>query len=601
MSTSSHRPEIQALRAIAVLLVVVFHVWPAVLRGGFVGVDVFFVISGFLITAQLLREVGETGRVSLPRFWARRARRLLPAALVTLLACAIATILVVPRLYWEQFLTEIGASTAYVQNWQLAHDAVDYMARGQRASPVQHFWSLSVEEQFYLLWPVLILGAAWLVGRRMRLRRGAVFALLAAVTAGSLAYSLLETARTPDAAYFVTPTRAWEFGLGGLLAFAGVASRLPEGVRAVLSWAGLGAIVAAAVTYDAATPFPGSAALLPVLGAVAVIAAGAPAPRWSPTPVLRQRPVQFLGDISYSVYLWHWPLLVLLPFVLSVEGTGLRLAAVALTIPLAWMTKIAVEDPVRRARVLSGARPRRTLAFAAPATAAVLAVVAVAGLQQQGAVERAQEAASAFAAQHHPCFGAAANDPARPCDNPALRHRVVPSPIARQEDDNVPCDDIRRDSTVSACEFGVPQDEARRTVAIIGDSHAAHWRPAFEVVARARRWHAMTITRTSCPFSAAVKDLRGRARDRCRQWNHELPRWLAAHPRIDTVFVAGVAGGKLDVSSGESAFQAQVDGYRRAWESLPPSVEHIVVLRDTPRFRRSTFECIDQAIASDRR
>jgi hypothetical protein len=265
------------------------------------------------------------------------------------------------------------------------------------------------------------------------------------------------------------------------------------------------------------------------------------------------------------------------------------------------MTKIAVEDPVRRAPARAGARPRRTLAFAVPATAAVLAVVAVAGVQQQGAVERAQQAASAFAAQHHPCFGAAANDPARPCDNPALRHRVVPSPIARQEDDNVPCDDIRRDSTVSACEFGVPQDEAKRTVAIVGDSHAAHWRPAFEVVARARHWHAMTITRTSCPFSAAVKDLRGRARDRCRQWNRELPRWLADHPRIDTVFVAGVAGGKLDVSSGESAFQAQVDGYRRAWESLPPTVEHLVVLRDTPRFRRSTFECIDQAIASDRR
>ena len=600
MSTSSHRPEIQALRAIAVALVVVFHVWPAVLRGGFVGVDVFFVISGFLITTQLLREVDRSGRVSLAGFWARRARRLLPAALVTLLATAVATIVFVPRLYWEQFLTEIGASTAYVQNWQLAHDAVDYMARGERASPVQHFWSLSVEEQFYLVWPLLILAAALLVGRG-RGKRVAIFTALGAVTVASLAYSLIETARTPDAAYFVTPTRAWEFGLGGLLAFLGVASRLPEGARAVLSWGGIAAILAAAIGFDAATPFPGSAALLPVLGAVAVIAAGAPTPRWSPTPLLERRPVQFLGDISYSVYLWHWPLIVLLPFMLAVEGTALRIAAIAITIPLAWMTKIAVEDPVRRAPALTAARPRRTLGLAAPATAAVLAVVAVASLQQQDAVQSAQQASQEFLAENHRCFGAAANDPRRPCENPELRRKVVPSPIAREEDENVPCDDIERDGTISVCEFGVPQDRAKRTVAIVGDSHAAHWRPAFEVVARRRGWRAMTITRTSCPFSKATKDLRGRARSRCIQWNRELPRWFAEHSEVDTLFVAGIAGGKLDVSSGESSFQAQVDGYREAWTSLPASVRHIVVLRDTPRFRQSTFECIDDAIASEKR
>jgi hypothetical protein len=154
---------------------------------------------------------------------------------------------------------------------------------------------------------------------------------------------------------------------------------------------------------------------------------------------------------------------------------------------------------------------------------------------------------------------------------------------------------------VSACEFGVAPRDARRTVAIVGDSHAAHWRPAFEVVARARKWHAMTVTRTSCAFSKAIKDLRGRARSRCIQWTRELPRWFAEHPKVDTVFVAGVAGGKLDLAHGQDAFTAQVDGYREAWRSLPASVKHIVVLRDTPRFRRSTFECIDNAIAADRR
>ena len=158
---SEIRPEIQALRALAVVTVVAYHVWASAMPGGFVGVDVFFAISGFLITAHLLREVEASGRIKLWAFWARRARRLLPAALLTLLLCALGTILLVPEVYWQQFLHEIGASAAYVQNWQLAGDAVDYLNADNRPSPVQHFWSLSAEEQFYVVWPLLILlGAA---------------------------------------------------------------------------------------------------------------------------------------------------------------------------------------------------------------------------------------------------------------------------------------------------------------------------------------------------------------------------------------------------------------------------------------------------------
>ncbi|MDQ5808759.1 MAG: acyltransferase, partial [Actinomycetota bacterium] len=205
------RSEIQALRGIAVLLVVVFHLWPSALPGGFVGVDVFFVISGFLITGQLVREVDRTGRVSLAGFWARRARRILPAALVVLAACALLTKAAVPETQWDQFFGEIVASAAYVENWHLAEAAVDYQAADDAPSPVRHFWSLSVEEQFYLVWPLLIV-AALLAGRRW------IPWTLGAVTAASFAWSLHETAADPAAAYFVTPTRAWEFGVGGLLA-----------------------------------------------------------------------------------------------------------------------------------------------------------------------------------------------------------------------------------------------------------------------------------------------------------------------------------------------------------------------------------------------
>ena len=171
------RPEIQALRAAAVLLVVVAHLWPSLLPGGYVGVDVFFAISGFLITSLLLREIDRTGQLSLSAFWARRARQILPAALVTLLFCAIATIVFVPLTYWQQFLNELRASTAYVQNWQLAESAVDYFAADNGPSPVQHFWSLSAEEQFYVVWPVLLLLAVGLTRKRsVRVRRNATSA-----------------------------------------------------------------------------------------------------------------------------------------------------------------------------------------------------------------------------------------------------------------------------------------------------------------------------------------------------------------------------------------------------------------------------------------
>src|SRR5918997_4806937 len=392
---SGVRPEIQALRAIAVLTVVLYHVWPEAMPGGFVGVDVFFAISGFLITAHLVREVDRTGTLSLWQFWARRARRLLPAALLTLFVCAVATIALVPQLYWQQFLTEIGTSTAYVQNWQLASDAVDYLGADNRPSPVQHFWSLSAEEQFYVLWPLLIIVAAWTARRRL-----AIAGVLLTVTGLSLWYSISETAANPAAAYFVTPTRAWEFGAGGLLALIGTRARLPDGVRALLSWAGLGAVAYAAAAYGTETAFPGSAAVVPIVGTLAVIHAGMPAARWAPSRILAIRPAQFLGDISYSVYLWHWPLLVFAPFVFANPGlTETRIAVPLLTILLAWITKVLVEDPVRRS--------------------ALLAAVLVGGTSHVEAQIHEAERAQVNLVAHEPdCFGAAASNPRKPCENP---------------------------------------------------------------------------------------------------------------------------------------------------------------------------------------
>lgn len=380
-SSRTTRSEIQALRAVAVLAVVIYHIWPDALPGGFVGVDIFFVISGFLITSHLLREVARDGSVTLRQFWARRIRRLLPAAFVVIAFCLAAMFVLLPWGEWKQTLKEVLASVFYVENWVLAADSVDYLAAENSASLVQHYWSLSVEEQFYILWPVLILGALW-VGRRIRsvTLQQAIGGALLLVFVGSLALSVWWTATSPASAYFATFARAWEFAAGGLLAFlpakiAGPArTRAGSAMHMLASWGGLAAIAFAVMTFNGATPFPSYTALLPVLGTVAVIWAAESSSAWSPTHLGRSGPIQWVGDVSYSLYLWHWPLVVLYPIVRGQPiGPKGGAALLVICLALAWLTKRYVEDPFRTSAAWK--QPRRTYGAAVVGMAAVSVVV----------------------------------------------------------------------------------------------------------------------------------------------------------------------------------------------------------------------------------
>jgi peptidoglycan/LPS O-acetylase OafA/YrhL len=591
--TRLFRPEIQALRGIAVAVVVVCHLWPSVLPGGFVGVDVFFAISGFLITSHLVREIERTGRISLAAFWARRARRLLPAALTVLLACALATLAIVPETHWPQFLAEVRASAAYVQNWQLASSAVDYFAAADGPSPVQHYWSLSAEEQFYLVWPVLLSAVAFVAPRR--LRRRALGGLMWALAAASLAYSIQRTAADPAAAYFVTPTRGWEFAAGGLLALLGPSYDRRPALRSVASWLGLAAIALAAALYSAATPFPGVAAALPVAGALAVI--------WAGRPVLTLAPLRFLGDISYSLYLWHWPLLVLATFATGhAVNTTTTLTVLMLSILAAWLTKLFIEDPVRTGPLLTLRRARWTFATVGAGTALVLAVSASGSVRLQEQVRQAERVSQHLLATQPACFGAAARDPEqRQCTNPKLRLAVVPSPIEAHKQHNAPCPLIERNGRLYVCGFGTPRAKATATVALVGDSHAAHWRAAMEVVARAEHWTGVSISHTGCPLSKATKNLAEPARAQCVQWNRQVLQWFVRHPEVSTVFVSEISGGAGVIAPGKNQLAAQRAGYVAAWRALPPSVKRIVVLHDTPKALGDTDTCVQQAIARHRR
>ncbi|MEA2312431.1 MAG: hypothetical protein QOE28_2399 [Solirubrobacteraceae bacterium] len=581
------RPEIQALRALAVTLVVGHHLWPGAIPGGFAGVDVFFAISGYVITAQLLRELDRSGRVSLRRFWARRARRILPAALVVLLAAVVATLALVPQLYWAQFLAEIRASATYVQNWHLAASSVDYFAAGDGPSPVQHFWSLSAEEQFYLAWPVLLGAVALAAGWRRR--TGAL--AMGGLTVASFAYGLRLTAHNPSLAYFLTPGRAWEFGLGGLLALRAPSATPSRGLSVI----GLGAIAVAAGAYSPSTAFPGAAALLPVLGALAVIAAG------HASRPLAAAPVQRLGDLSYSVYLWHWPLLVLAPFVVAAPSRpSIKVAIVMLTLLLAWLSKTFVEDPLRGRASRRGARI--ALPFAGVATVAVLAACSAGAGELRTAIHRAELASSHLLASRPPCFGAAARGP-RPCDNPRLRLAVVPTPLQARDRRNAPCRLIGMRDLLYVCSFGAPRSRATRTIALIGDSHASHWRAALDPVARARGWYGISLTHSGCPFNAAIamKALREPARSQCQRWNREVAAWLRAHREVTTVFVSAISGSSWVPAHGRSAFETAVAGFAAAWRALPPTVRQVVVIRDTPKASSNTAPCVMRAIAEHRR
>ena len=599
------RREVQALRAIAVSAVVLYHLWPWMLPGGYAGVDIFFVISGFLITAHLVREADRTGRVNLPEFWARRARRLLPASLLVLAASALGTLLVVPTALWQQFLREIGASALYVLNWVLASDSVDYLAADNLASPVQHYWSLSAEEQFYLVWPLLVVLSFAIAARLARGRSHAVLAIvLGVVTAASLVYSIVLTATDPSPAYFVTPARAWEFGLGGLLAlvpgrFAPREADAPERAPAIVSWLGLAAIVTTVVVYQPDTPFPGVAALLPALGTVAVIWAGTPR-GFSPSRVFSLRPVQWLGDISYSLYLWHWPLVVLVPFaVLHELVRNEKLVLLAVAILLGWLTKIAVEDPARRMRWLVQSRARVTLGLTGAAMVVVIASTSFGYIQLENRFNAANDEATAIAAEQPTCFGANAYAPTSPdpCVNEKLTGRIFPDIAAGQRDgvlpDNMRCRSPSADFGLSKCEFGVPADEASLSIALIGDSHAEHWVPAVDRMADARSWHVDTYFKGGCPFSAVlrVEDL-DKTDGACKWWNERVLIKLQKGD-YDVVLTTQSTGHEFQKKPGETDMEAASRGLIEQWTKVEATTgARVVAIRDNPKMQFNPSVCL---------
>ena len=591
---SGYQSEIQGLRAVAVLLVVLFHLWPSLFPGGYIGVDVFFVISGYLITGHLYREVSTTGTLSLRRFWARRIRRLLPAALLVLTVSAVATVLFLPATIWTQTARQIAASALYVQNWALAADAIDYMAHDDMPTLAQHFWSLSVEEQFYVFWPLLILGLAVLTGRstsrRTTTTRTTLLLGLGVTGVLSLVWSVVATADNQATAYFATPTRVWEFVAGGLVAVAAGSGIRSHKVPGVLGWLGLLAIVVAALVFTGRSSFPGWIALLPVLGTVAVIVHGATTSRFTAARWLSLRPMTFIGDISYSVYLWHWPLIIVIPYLTGVDLRTLdKIGILGATVLLAWLSKILVEDPLRSRPILV-VMPWRSYAFAVLGMAVVVGVSVVITDE----INRRAEAASLAGDTIGQCSGPEALDPTNECESVAGSGPLVPPPeVVMLQNSRPPyrgCQQSILPADLRECSIGSRDPRPERVVAIVGDSHATHWFAAFDQLGRERNWKVLTYVKASCPATTARRVLPDEQTEEaalsCRAWGSDVRRTIAADKRISYVFAAAYSSAYRYAEDPDRPLDdPRIDGFQEVWASWTSREKEVFVIRDVPPTR----------------
>jgi len=366
------RPDVEGLRAVAVVLVVLFHAGVSWLRGGYTGVDVFFVISGFLITGLLLREHEQRGRISLSGFYARRARRILPAAMLVIIATVVASYYIQNFIQYAKVAQDGRWTALFAGNIHFGTESAGYFQQSAAPSPLEHYWTLAVEEQFYVVWPALVL----LVGavlKRVPLR-WRVTAVATCATVASFTWSLIQTHSSPTWAYFSPFTRGWELGIGAIAAaLVPQFTRLPRVIGALLAYAGLGAIVAGALWFTSSTPFPGTAALLPVLGAAAVVVGGAAG--LGAGKLLGLRPVRSIGRVSFGWYLLHFPPMIILTGALWTHPLPVHenLVIAVATLAGAYLLYAVVERPIRRS-VFLGYRPWLSIAMGVALFAAAFLV-----------------------------------------------------------------------------------------------------------------------------------------------------------------------------------------------------------------------------------
>jgi len=580
------RPDIEGLRAVAVIAVLLFHTGVPGFRGGFIGVDVFYVISGFLITGLLRRELLRTGSIDLVRFYSRRARRLLPAALVVIAVTVAVSALVLSRIRFAEVATDGAAAALYVANYRFALEGLDYLT-DTTISPLLHYWSLAVEEQFYLFWPVLILLSAKLLTMR---RIGWV---IAGIGIASFVLSVALTHVAAPLAFYSLPTRAWELALGALLAVAPepLSRRVPQWAYRAAGWVGLGLIVVSAVMVDPELGYPDLVAAVPTLGAALVIGAGVVgggAARWLDTPIPR-----WLGRISYSLYLWHWPILILIPIAIGMDGLAVRIPLALAAVAVAHLSTRWIEQPFR----LHGESKRSPIVpLVATGVASVLLAAAAFGagmvLRPRSQPPVTLEQVAADVQNPEPVLASPrVSGPIPPELRNGLAWAAKDVPPSRRDD----CQVDRLGTEPIPCLYG--SETSDTTVVLLGDSHAGQWLSAMTDVVSERGWRLVSHLKSACPplATSVWSEALHRTYDECAVWLDRAINQMAADPP-DLIVVAGARHYALVDEGGRYRFAQHQEQWHEALAATLARLRQItpavVLLADTPRNDASPIDCL---------
>jgi peptidoglycan/LPS O-acetylase OafA/YrhL len=597
------RGDIQGLRGVAVGLVLLFHASIPGFKGGFVGVDIFFVISGYLITGNLLREINSTGRIRFREFYARRIRRLLPASFLVLIITLIASAIWLPPLLLPGLATDISSAGLYISNFDFAARATDYFSVTTIPSPVLHFWSLGVEEQFYLFWPLMMALAT------IRKKNSTVKILLLAlvVFASSLLFTLWLLPRNQPWAFFSIPTRAWELILGALLAtISQRLSRSPIYVANIAGWAGLLLVLYSGLFLNDPLRFPGAPALFPTVGAFLLLAAGAAGTSNFASKILSTKSLQQLGKISYSLYLWHWPVLVI-PQIVEGKALGIveRVLLVFLSIFLAVLTERYVERPFRNGFVLS-LKPLRGIGFAA---VSALLIVGLAFGVDYGATSDLRNKHVVTSASDQRNFMDELLDPNSPDSLAIIRPATVDFPVPANLQPNLLnavadrpityADRCHTQENLKAstkpCIYG--DTTSTTTVVLFGDSHALSWFPALNQVAKEKKWKLLSLTMSACspadvpawnPSTASLMQ-------NCPIWRQaSIKKIIAAHPFM---ILLASSGGFETLDHGKVATSQEkavifTTGMKRTVAQLKNSGAQVVMMSDTPALAQDPLVCL---------
>ena len=581
-----YRADLEGLRAVAVLLVLLYHTHIVGFEGGYVGVDVFFVLSGFFITGVIDRELRRTGGFRLINFYARRARRLLPAAALVLFVTLVASFLVLPSTRIRGASVDIASAGFYVSNIRFGIQANDYFQVAATPSPVLHFWSLSLEEQFYIFWPAILLAAYRLAfGLSERARIGLAIALIGIL---SLAAGVWMTGVNAPWAFFLLPTRAWELAIGGLLAVQSrELGKLPRRVTAVATPVGIALIVFADLSLNDATPFPGVAALLPVAGSALVIAGGITDRVTPARRALSTAPITYLGRISYSLYLWHWPILV---FGTALWGFAMAPVLAASAIVVAGLSQRLVEQPMRYGRLI-GTTPSWNIVQAA----SIAVVISVASLGAWLHILPQPNVAPDLAIAS---YDAAADGGPQACSGCTIAD-LSPALDSLQEGAFPPCQtaDVL---DPERCVVGSPA--SGRVIAVFGDLFAWHWMPAFDKIGKTQGYRVINMVRTACPpgeitvWSETLK----RTDVGCDEWRAlALRRIEAEHPSIiimassDEEIVVAADGSMIgpdDQTPNGPHTRLWAAGLHKTLTRLASTGARLAIVEQPPRFSQAGLD-----------